>query len=940
MRRIVFAALLALVTAAASATGLFDIVTKGATDRSVTVDIIDSTDGTPETTVVFNTSGIDLWYRREGAARTAVTEATLAALTTAHTDGGFLHVSDGTYRLDLPDAAFATGANYVDFGGTVTGMIVIGGRVRLVDTNLEVANIPANVVQFGGTNATTSGGRPEVNTTHAAGTAWGSGAITAGSIASDAFTAAKFASDVGTEFGTATWATTVRSLTIFDEDSTTIDINATPTGAAASVTAGVTVTTNNDKTGYALSAAGVDAIWDEAQSGHATAGTFGLFLDSAVSGVSTGGVSAADIADAVWDEDATGHQTQGSFGQAIGDPAADTDSIWALANTNLNATVSSRASQTSLDAVDDLVDTEVGAIKTKTDFLPSATAGAAGGVFIAGTNAATTVTTAFTTTFTGNLTGNVTGSIGSVATGGITNASFACTGGSFLILGVVDCGTAASASSTGLAMRTAAAMADDTAIGMSLLAQGSTQGYAQSRAVTDNALTGDALTVDTWTVTPSGTISYYLFGTAPSSGAGGGLTQADVRTAVGLASANLDTQLSGVQSDTDNIQTRIPASLVSGRIDASVGAMASNVLTASAVNADAFTAAKFASDVGTEFGTATWATTTRLLTAGTNIVLAKGTGVTGFNDLDAAGVRSAVGLATANLDTQIGTLATASALATVDTNVDDIEAALGTPTDFGSGTSTIAANLQDLADNGTAAFDRTTDSLQAIRDRGDAAWIGGGGGTADWTVDERAAMRTILGIPASGTTPEDPTDGILDDIRDAIAAGGSTNVTTIESVDATDAIDARIAAGLATYDPPTRAELTTDTNSVLTAVSDVPTNAELSTALGTADDAVITLIGAAGAGLSAIPWNASWDAEVQSEALDALNALTITEPAGKPSWGGSLASWVAWIGAWTRNEVQQSETTKTLRNDADSSAIVTCAVSDDGTTFQVSECSP
>jgi len=39
--------------------------------------------------------------------------------------------------------------------------------------------------------------------------------------------------------------------------------------------------------------------------------------------------------------------------------------------------------------------------------LPNAVAGASGGVFIAGTNAATTVTTALTTTFTGNLTGSV-----------------------------------------------------------------------------------------------------------------------------------------------------------------------------------------------------------------------------------------------------------------------------------------------------------------------------------------------------------------------------------------------------------------------------------------------------------------------------------------------------------------------------------------------------
>ena len=32
------------------------------------------------------------------------------------------------------------------------------------------------------------------------------------------------------------------------------------------------------------------------------------------------------------------------------------------------------------------------------------------------------------------------------------------------------------------------------------------------------------------------------------------------------------------------------------------------------------------------------------------------------------------------------------------------------------------------------------------------------------------------------------------------------------------------------------------------------------------------VIGSAGAGLTAVPWNASWDAEVQSEVTDALNA--------------------------------------------------------------------
>ena len=48
------------------------------------------------------------------------------------------------------------------------------------------------------------------------------------------------------------------------------------------------------------------------------------------------------------------------------------------------------------------------------------------------------------------------------------------------------------------------------------------------------------------------------------------------------------TQTAGdIIADTNDIQTRLPAALVSGRMDASVGAMASNVITAAAINAAA-----------------------------------------------------------------------------------------------------------------------------------------------------------------------------------------------------------------------------------------------------------------------------------------------------------------------------------------------------------------
>jgi len=48
------------------------LITKGSTDVSVNIRVVDSTDGTPETSVSHDTSGIDLWYRREGAAKTSI----------------------------------------------------------------------------------------------------------------------------------------------------------------------------------------------------------------------------------------------------------------------------------------------------------------------------------------------------------------------------------------------------------------------------------------------------------------------------------------------------------------------------------------------------------------------------------------------------------------------------------------------------------------------------------------------------------------------------------------------------------------------------------------------------------------------------------------------------------------------------------------------------
>lgn len=76
--------------------------------------------------------------------------------------------------------------------------------------------------------------------------------------------------------------------------------------------------------------------------------------------------------------------------------------------------------------------------------------------------------------------------------------------------------------------------------------------------------------------------------------------------------------------DTNDIQTRLPAALVSGRMDVSVGAMAANVLTSAAIATGALTATKFAAgaidaaalatDAANEIRDAVWAKTLSELT--------------------------------------------------------------------------------------------------------------------------------------------------------------------------------------------------------------------------------------------------------------------------------------------------------------------------------------
>jgi hypothetical protein len=177
---------------------------------------------------------------------------------------------------------------------------------------------------------------------------------------------------------------------------------------------------------------------------------------------------------------------------------------------------------------------------------------------LSGTNIKTDQVVASVTGAVGSVTGavgSVTGAVGSVGAGGITASSLAS-----------DTITAAKIAADAI---TAAKIATN-AIDADALATDAVS-ELQSGLATSSALA--AVQADT------DNIQAVLGGITPLDAAG-------VRSAVGLASANLDTQLSAVQADTDDIQTRLPAALVSGRMSSEVGSVAANAITDAGVGTD------------------------------------------------------------------------------------------------------------------------------------------------------------------------------------------------------------------------------------------------------------------------------------------------------------------------------------------------------------------
>lgn len=262
--------------------------------------------------------------------------------------------------------------------------------------------------------------------------------------------------------------------------------------------------------------------------------------------------------------------------------------------------------------------------------------------------------------------------------------------------------------------------------------------------------------------------------------------------------AAIQTQTAAIEGDTQNIQSRIPAALgANGNIKADVrdfngtaGTFASGIpaVNTTQVAGTSQTAFDMSGRIQTALPNAAPAASGGLFTRGTgagqinqavngtidvNVTYfgnVAGTFTGGKPDVILAnafhgGAAAQIQLATFTVATNA--VAWASAWdAEVQSEVQDALEAnnldhlvkIAVDTDFAT-TVHLNSVVGYLADNGTAAtYDRTTDSQEAIRDRGDAAWVTGGGGSltageiADAVWDEATSGHQTAGTTGKAIT--------------------------------------------------------------------------------------------------------------------------------------------------------------------------------------------
>lgn len=260
---------------------------------------------------------------------------------------------------------------------------------------------------------------------------------------------------------------------------------------------------------------------------------------------------------------------------------------------------------------------------------------------------------------------------------------------------------------------------------------------------------------------------------------------------------------------------------------------------------------------------------------------------------------------------------------TASTNMEDFFDGTG----YAGGTTPLNVNVSSISNNAITAASIATGAIDAdaIADNAiDAGAIATGAITA--------AKFASGAIDAAALAADAGSE-----IATAVWASATRTVTSAANITSTGGTVTLDGSGYVTYAnaaPPTAA-------AIADAVWDEATSGHTSAGTfgeqcATDIDAILTdtaEIGAAGAGLTAIPWNSSWDAEVQSEVFDALDAA-FTDATGLTSNG--LLDRIRTLGWILRNKIEVTDAngnTVIYKDDSTTAAFtVSSMLTDDSTT--------
>lgn len=726
-----------------------------------------------------------------------------------------------------------------DTSGTTTLLSRIGsaltitsGRVNADITHIATAAVSAstaqlgvNVVNFGGSAGTFASGRPDVNTTHAAGTAWGSGAITAASIAAAALN------------GKGDW--------------------------------------NVGKTGYSLTAT--------TGLGNQTSDITGNLSGSvgSVTGAvgSVTGLTVANLDAAISSRMATYTQPTGFLAATFPATVASTTNITA-------GTITTVTNLTNLPAIttDWMTGTGVAAsavTKIQAGLATPTNITAATGITVSTNNDKTGYS--LTQTFPANFSAldiNASGHVSRVVlcdTITTYTGNTVQTGDSFARIGATGSGlTSLAPSATALSTATwtptragyidnLSAGAVATASNLAIVAGYLDTEIAAIKAVTDKLDTALELDSTVYRFTVN------ALENAPSGG-GGGLDAAGVRAAIGLASANLDTQLSTIDTVVDSIlvdtaeigaagagltainlpnQTMDIIGNITGNLSGSVGSVTTK--TGYSLADGSIVSATFGAGATIPRCTLVDTTTTNTDMRGTdsaataaNLAIVAGyldteiaailedTGTTipaqisALNNLSSAQAQTAAAAALTSYDPPTNaemeartilaaSYATASSIsalnnlsaAQVNAEVDQALADYDSPTNAEMVARTLAAASYGTAANQTtiishltdvkgATFSEATDSLEAIRDRGDSSWTTATGfavvGDIPTADQNAAALMDLANGVETGLTPRQALRLLTAALAGELSGAATTTITIRNTADTKNRITATVDA--------------------------------------------------------------------------------------------------------------------------------------------------